>query len=350
MSQPGPVRPAPGTLATVAPGLLRACMPLPGPPSHVNCWLIADGEGWLLVDTGAGDAATRALWRGIFADSLGGRPLTRVLVTHFHPDHVGLAGWICAEWGVPLLMPRSEWQRTRLLLTEDEAALAELFIDFQRRAGAGPQHLAWLRQEGFAYRRTVAPLPRTYEPLAEGDLLQTRGRQWRVRIGAGHSPEMACLHDEAGGILISTDHILPRISPHIGLQPTEPDADPLGTFIAALESFSRMPAGTHVLPSHGEPFRDLRGRIATLRQHHETALTRLAGSLGSGLTASEALPVLFDRTFEGRQLAFALSEALAHLSHLRRRGQVQRHGTAEGIWRFETTRPEPRRARWNDGT
>ncbi|MCR0985683.1 MBL fold metallo-hydrolase [Roseomonas populi] len=335
MSLPAPGRPPPGRLAEVAPGLLRACMPLPGPPSHVNCWLIADGEGWLLVDTGRGDAATRDLWRGIFATSLGGRPVTRVLVTHFHPDHVGLAGWVCAEWGAPLLMPRSEWQRTRILLMQDEAELTELFIDLQRRAGAGPEHLAWLRGAGFPYRGSVAPLPRSFDPIAEGDLLRTGDRRWRVRIGAGHSPEMACLHDEAGGILISADHILPRISPHVGLQPTEPDADPLGVFLTALESFLRIPAGTRVLPSHGEPFQDLHGRIAALRHHHETSLARLAAGLGPGLTALEALPLLFGRAFEGRQLAFALGESLAHLALLQHRGRARRSETPEGVWRFE---------------
>ncbi|WP_338666060.1 MBL fold metallo-hydrolase [Pararoseomonas sp. SCSIO 73927] len=314
-------------------------MPLPGPPSHVNCWVVEDGDGWLLVDTGRSDEPTRELWREIFATSLDNRPITRVLVTHFHPDHVGLAGWICAERGVPLLMPRSEWQRTRILLMEDEAELTALFIDLQRRAGATPDHLAWLWEEGFTYGRSVGPLPRTYQPIGEGDLLRTRGRKWRVRIGAGHSPEMACLHDEAGRLLISADHILPRISPHVGLQPTEPDADPLGVFLAALESFSRIPADTHVLPSHGEPFHDLHGRIAALRQHHEVSLARLAAGLTDrltpGLTAMDALPLLFGRSFTGRQLTFALAESLAHLALLDSRGRARRRQTPEGVWRFE---------------
>jgi glyoxylase-like metal-dependent hydrolase (beta-lactamase superfamily II) len=337
MSGAGPGRPPPGTLSQVAPGLLRACMPLPGPPSQVNCWLIEDGAGWLLVDAGRDDAPTRECWRRIFATALDGRPITRVLVTHFHPDHVGLAGWICREWDAPLLMPRSEWQRTRILLLQDEAELTDLFVDLQHRAGAGPEHLAWLRREGFAYRASVAPLPRAFQPIAEGDLLHAGGRQWRVRIGAGHSPEMACLLDEARGILIAADHILPRISPHVGLQPTEPEADPLGIFLAALEAFSAMPADTRVLPSHGEPFQDLHGRIAALRRHHESSLARLAAGLGSGLTAQEALPLLFGRGFEGRQLAFALSEALAHLAHLQHGGKASRHSTEQGVWRFSAS-------------
>lgn len=328
-------RPAPGQAVEVAPGLLRVCMPLPGPPSHVNCWLVADGEGWLLVDAGRGDEPTRSVWRQVFATALGGRPVTRVLVTHFHPDHVGLAGWACAEWGAPLLMPRSEWQRARLLLLEDRTVLSDMLVELQRRAGAPEEHLRRLAEEGVTYGCAVGPLPRRFEAIADGQLLRVGGRDWRVCVGAGHSPEMACLHEPRAGILISADHILPRISPHVGLHPSEPEGDPLGVFLGALERFRTLPGDSLVLPSHGEPFRDLHGRIDALLQHHAEALSRLLAGLGAGMTAAEAIAPVFGRSFAGRQLTFAHAEALAHLNHLWARGALVRRLMPEGVWRFE---------------
>jgi glyoxylase-like metal-dependent hydrolase (beta-lactamase superfamily II) len=329
-------RPPPGAVVEVAPGLLRTCLPLPGPPSHVNCWLIEDGDGWLLVDTGRGDEPTRALWRGIFANGLGGRPVTRVLVTHFHPDHVGLAGWVCAEWGVPLLMPRSEWQRARLLLLEDEANLTAMFVGLQQQAGASASHLRWMSEAGTPYRSIVTPLPSTFQPIGEGQTLRIGGRPWQIRIGAGHSPEMACLFDPRGGVLISADHILPRISPHIGLQPSEPDADPLGVFLDALRRFRALPGDSLVLPSHGEPFRQLHERIDALLQHHEASLSRLMAGAGEGITAAEGMKHLFSRSFEGRQLSFAMAETLAHLAHLVAAGHLTRHLGTDAPWQFRT--------------
>ncbi|MBP0445351.1 MBL fold metallo-hydrolase [Roseomonas sp. SSH11] len=327
-------RPPPGEVAEVAPGLLRVCLPLPGPPSHVNCWLIEDGAGWMLVDTGYGDEPTRTLWRQVFATALGGRPVTRVLVTHFHPDHVGLAGWICAEWDAPLLMPRSEWQRARLLLAEDQAATTALFLALLERMGAPPEHLRWMAARGITYGQRVLPLPSTFQPIADGQALRIGGRDWRVLVGAGHSPEMACLHDPGADILLSADHILPRISPHVGVQPSEPSADPLGTFLGALARFRALPGNTLVLPSHGEPFHGLQARIDALLQHHHAALCGLRAAAGTGLTAAEALPLLFSRGFEGQQLNFALAEALAHLVHLTARGDLLRRTDAGAAWRF----------------
>ncbi|WP_458098462.1 MBL fold metallo-hydrolase [Roseomonas sp. WA12] len=328
-------RPLPGEAVEVAPGLLRVCMPLPGPPSHVNCWLIEDGAGWLLVDTGRGDEPTRALWRTVFATALAGRPVTRVLVTHFHPDHVGLAGWACAEWGAPLLMPRSEWQRARLLLLDDQAVLAAMLVELQRRAGAPAEHLRQIAGEGVTYHNAVEPLPRQFQSIADGQAIRIGGRDWLVRVGAGHSPEMACLHEPRAGVLISADHVLPRISPHVGLHPSEPDGDPLGVFLDHLTLFRAIPADSLVLPSHGEPFRHLHERIDALLHHHARALSRILSGAGEGLSALDAAALMFERPFSGRQLTFALSEALAHLSHLTHQGALVRRVTPKGVWQFE---------------
>jgi glyoxylase-like metal-dependent hydrolase (beta-lactamase superfamily II) len=322
----------------VAPGLYRTSLPLPFPPRQVNAWLIEDGEGWLLVDTGHGTEATRALWEGIFATALRGRPITRVLVTHFHPDHIGLAGWICARWKAPLLMPRSEWQRAWLLCMDDQQALVSQLVEFYRQAGSPQEHLDFLRARGMLYARTVSPLPRTFRVIGEGDVLQVGGREWRVMIGAGHAPEMACLWNAADRVLISADHVLPRITPNISVQPTEPEGDPLGVFLTALARFRVLPDSALVLPSHGEPFFGLHGRIDSLIAHHEERLALLleaAGRAGgAGLTVYDALGPLFTRPLDHAALGFALSEALAHLHHLMARNQLMPILDAAGTLRF----------------
>lgn len=332
---PQPASPLPGTVTEVAPGLLRVCLPLPGPPRQVNCWLIADGPGWLLVDAGRGDAATREVWQQVFETFLDGRPITRVLVTHFHPDHVGLAGWLCERWGAPLLMPRSEWQRTRLLLLEDEEAVLASFLALLREAGASAEFLRQMAREGSTYRQAVVRPPARFQPIAGGDVLRVGGRDWQVWIGAGHSPEMACLYAPEAGILISADHILPRISPHIGIQSSEPEADPLGVFLRDLSRFARLPPGLLVLPSHGEPFHGPHARIAALQAHHEAGLDLLAAAAGSGHRAWDLVEVLFRRQFEGRQLSFALLETLAHLRHLQARGRLAYSRGPEGQQLFK---------------
>lgn len=340
---PRPAPPPPGAILEVAPGVLRTCLPLPGPPSNVNAWLLEDAEGWLLVDTGLDTPELRELWTGILAHpALGGRPVARVLVTHFHPDHVGLAGWICGRFGAPLLMPRSEWLKAWVLLADDEAALLEHFLDFHRGLGATPEQAEVLRARGFGFRRHVSPLPRHVLAIAEGQVLRIGGQDWQVLIGAGHAPEMACLWRPADGVLISADHILPRISPHVGVMATEPEGNPLGIFLEALVRFRGLPAGALVLPSHGEPFRGLHRRIDALLAHHAERLDVLRSAAAAepdGLTAYGTLGAMFGREMGPSQLGAAVAEALAHLSHLVARGELRRRRNAQGITRFHPAMP-----------
>lgn len=309
-------------LSEVAPGFLRLRVPLPFPPSEVNAWLLCGPDGWTLIDSGIDDEPTRALFARVLADPrLGGQPLARLLVTHFHPDHVGLAGWLHARTGADIHMSRVEWMQARLLLNEDPAEVVPQLVAHNRLCGAPQPFLDLVERRGMLYPKWVGPLPRRYLRVKEGDKLTLGGSAWRVMIGEGHAPEMICLHCAERDLLIAADQILARISPHIGTHPSDPCADPLGAFLGSLLQFEALPEGTLVLPSHGDPFYGLHGRIAALKAHHDERLERLVDFCIEPRTVMETLEVLF-RPLLLEQTGFGLSEALAHLRHLVGRGEL----------------------------
>lgn len=321
-------------LSEIAPGLLRVRVPLPFPPTEVSAWLLEDGAGWTLIDSGVDSPATRAQFDAVLAHPLlQGRPVTRLLVTHFHPDHVGLAGWLHARTGAPIHMSRIEWLQARLILADPPERALDAYVAQYAASDAPPEFIAHMTRRGLLYRRWVGPLPYAYHAVRAGDVLSMAGTDWTVLIGEGHAPEMVCLHSAGRGILIAADQILPRITPHIGIHPADADADPLGAYLACLSRFEGLPAETLVLPSHGEPFTGLEERLVSLRAHHEERLQRLRDYCVEPRTVMETTSVLF-RQLALEQVGFGLSEALAHLRHLVRRGEMEEIGGE--VWRFRT--------------
>lgn len=316
--------PEPGHARRVRPGLLWLRMPLGFAPWHVNLWLIEDGEGWLAVDAGARSDEIMAAWNRVLEQELGGRPITRLLATHFHPDHVGFAGWLCERTGAPLLMPRTEYLMARFLALDTDEGMTAQQLGFARAAGAPENYLSYLAGRGPLYARSVVALPRQYRRIAQGDSLRIGGRDWRVLTGGGHAPEMACLHCPELGVLIAADQILPRISPYIGVGASEPLADPLRDFLDSNARLRALPADTLVLPSHGDPFTGLHTRIDALAEHHAERLDTLHAACATPLTAYQAMGVLFPRVKENRATGFALGETLAHLNRLVGEGRVRR--------------------------
>ncbi|MEP9378657.1 MBL fold metallo-hydrolase [Aquabacter sp. CN5-332] len=313
----------------IVPGLLRVRVPLPFPPTEVNAWLLADAGGWTLIDSGVDDAPTRALFTDVLADPmLNGEGITRLLITHFHPDHIGLAGWLQARTGAPIHMSRVEWLQARVILADPPEVPLKAYIDQYRWCGASEDYLALLARRGLMYRKWVGPLPYAYSAIREGDEFALAGTHWRVMIGEGHAPEMVCLYSAERGILIAADQILGRITPHIGLHPSDPSADPLGDFLASLSKFEALPADTLVLPSHGDPFHGLPERIAALRAHHDERLGRLMDFCDTPRSVMDTTRVLF-RSLAPEQVGFALSEALAHVRYLVLRGALEDVGDSE---------------------
>jgi glyoxylase-like metal-dependent hydrolase (beta-lactamase superfamily II) len=318
--------PPPGEVRVIQPGLLRARMPLPFPPGHVNIWFLEHEGGWLAVDAAVASRTTRDLWDRVLADPLlGGRTLTALLVTHFHPDHIGSAGWLCGRFGLLPTMTRIEWLMARALWYDSGPDMMAQQIAHYARAGCPPDYLAWVEGRGALYQRAVGELPRAFHCIRDGEATTIGGAAWRVLTGRGHAPDMAMLYSAERGVLISADQILPRISPYIGLHPGEPEADPLGDFLASNERFRPLPADTLVLPSHGEPFRTLHARIDALAAHHAARLDDLVMACRTEpATAFEAAQAVFPRaTQENAQIGFAVGEALAHLRRLERQGRLR---------------------------
>jgi glyoxylase-like metal-dependent hydrolase (beta-lactamase superfamily II) len=334
--------PAPEQALEVAPGVLWHRMPLPFALDHINLWLVRTGDGYTAVDTGYGDAATRLLWQSRIDGAQGGLPIARIVVTHYHPDHVGNAAWLAARFGVPVDMTTSEFLTAHAVHADSPGYSVDDFCAHFRAHGMSDEDVAALRARGNRYRPGVPELPSRYRRILAGDVLELGQRQFRVIAGYGHSPEHAALFAPACAgcetpLLIAGDMLLPRISTNVAVGPADPEGDPLARFLASLEAYAALPPDTLVLPSHGLPFRGAAQRVAQLRAHHAARLAELADALVASAeprAAADMLPVLFRRPLDLQQRFFAMGEAIAHLNHLWHAGRARRVASEGGSIRY----------------
>src|SRR5208282_895263 len=328
-----PEPPPPGSMLEVAPGLKWLRMPLPFALDHINLWLLAAAKGWTAIDCGYGDAATRALWERHFGATLSGKPITRVVATHYHPDHLGNAAWLAARWACTVAMPQAEYLTAHAVADERAGHGAGPTSALFRMHGLSEEDLAAIEARGNTYRSGVPELPHAYRRLQGGDEIAIGEGRWRVIPGYGHSPEHASLYCAGLGVLISGDMLLPKISTNISVWPVEPDGDPLARFLASLDRFTELPPETLVLPSHGLPFVGIHARVEQLRAHHDARLAELEAAASRPVSASDTLSILFRRKLDLQQRYFAMGEAIAHLNNLWHAGRVTRSSQG-GILRF----------------
>ena len=325
--------PGPGETIEVAPGLLWARLPLPFRLNHVNVYLIDDGAGWAVIDAGIGNEATREAWEALLRGPLAGRPLTRLVVTHMHPDHVGAAGW---TFDLPLDMTETEYLQALLLITDPASLERDPYRAFYVGNGLADEVTDAVLTRGHDYLRMLTGLPRTFRRVIAGDRLMIGGRSFEVRTGGGHASEQMMLYSAADKLFLSADQVLPRISPNVSVQPRDPQGDPLGIFMRSLRSLkAEIPADALVLPGHDLPFTGLHERVdATLEHHEERCAAIVDECRGRPLSAAELVPLIFHRPLDAHQTGFAFGEILAHVNYMIRRGRLSAPPPVDGIQRF----------------
>lgn len=322
---PWPDPPDHGTATQVAVGILWMRLPLPMALDHVNIYALDDGDSWTVIDTGFDSHKTRAIWDTLLAGPLAGKPVARVIGTHHHPDHIGLAGWF-QEAGAELAMPRTAWLMARMLTLDEQPTYPARSIEFYQRAGMADNILAKrLTERPFNFADCVHPMPLGFTRLNEGGIIQMGGRTWDIRMGNGHAPEHATFWSRDDNLVIGGDQLLPSISPNIGVYPTEPDADPLADWLEACDRLSAFARDDQlVLGGHKLPFTGLPKRMQQLTDNHHGALKRLITHIATSQRAGDCFKPLFKRTIGEGEYGLALVEALAHLNHLHQSGQATR--------------------------
>jgi len=341
----GDALPEIGSSIEVAPGVRWLRMGLPFALNHINLWLLRDEldgvAGWTIVDCGIANDETKAAWEQVFATQLEGMPVLRIIVTHMHPDHVGLSQWLCEKWNAPMWISMTDYLSARWLsLKEGGASVGARSGSggsadhFERHGLTAPEDLEKIRARSNYYSMMVPGVPRQYRRIMDGEMILIGDHAWQVIMGYGHAPEHASLFCKELGVLISGDMLLPRISTNVSVFDAEPDADPLGLYLSSIEKYLGLPENALVLPSHGKPFTGIRPRVAQLKAHHEDRLAETLAACKKPAHAREIVPVLFKRELDIHQLTFAMGEAIAHLNYLLRRGKLRRQLCDDGVLRF----------------
>ena len=327
-----------GSAVAVAPGVLWLRMPLFAALPWINVWAIAEDGGWSLVDTGLRSDPTREAWERAFTGALGGAPAKRVLATHMHPDHCGMAGWLTERFGARLWMSRLEYLSCRLMAADTGRSAPADAIRFYRGAGWDEPAIAGYKAKFGGFGEMIYPMPDSYRRLSDGDTLRVGDHTWEVVVGNGHSPEHACLYCRELELLISGDQILPKISSNVSVLPIEPDANPLDDWMRSLSRIAaRVPDDVLVLPAHKSPFRGLHARIGELTEGHRLALTRLESMLVERKRVIDVFAALFYRPITPELLGMATGETMAHLNYLAAAGRATREQDADGVWWWRST-------------
>lgn len=317
------IRPETGKTMEIAPGLFWLRMYLPFSLAHINLWLIDEGDSWSVVDTGVAVDECKDIWQQTFAGTMQGRPISRVVATHLHPDHIGCAGWLTDQFDAPLWMSRDEYLLARILVADTGRTTPEEGDRFYMAAGFAEDQLEHYHHMFGLFGKYVAALPEAFHRLSDRDRIRIGAYQWEVIVGKGHSPEHVCLYCEELNSVISGDQLLPTISSNVSVFPTEPDADPLADWLKSLRMFkTRVPENVLVLPAHGKPFRGAHSRLDELIFEHEECLEKLESFCAEPRRAVDAFPALFKSKINNSNLIMATGESIAHLNYLCNRGRM----------------------------
>lgn len=340
----GDTLPAQGATLEVAPGVRWIRMALPFALDHINLWLLRDRidgrDGWTVVDCCITRDEAKSQWEQVFATQLEGLPVLRVIVTHMHPDHIGLAWWLCEKWDAPLWISATDYNAARMASQSTTGFGGTAAADFFASHGlTDAEALDKVRARSGYYPGMVPQVPARFRRMQDGDTVTIGGRAWRCISGYGHAPEHISLSCDELHVLISGDMLLPRISTNVSVYDVEPESNPLRQFLGSIDKFTPLAEDTLVLPSHGKPFRGLHERVQQLHDHHRDRLAEVMEVCTAGpKSAHDVLPVLFKRPLDLHQTTFAMGESVAHLHALWHDGWLKRTRDAGGIWRFQSVK------------
>lgn len=329
--------PGDGAAIEIAAGVLWMRLPMPHPPGHINIYAFDEGDGWAVIDTGYGVAGMKERWQTLLDGPLAAKPVTRLLCSHHHPDHIGLAGWFQTEHGAELLMSRLSWHMARMRVLDVQPQATPEDIAFWIAAGMAPEVLAKRRVDRpMNYCDMVAPMPMGFTRLHEGAPLRLGGRDWDVRMAHGHAAGMVTLFSRDDNLVIGADHLLPGPAASISVYSTEPDADPVSEWFDSCARLAEIARDDQlVLPGHGLPFTGAPLRLARMVTSRRDKLDRLLAHVSSPKTACDCFAPLFKSPVSGPMYGFAMVEAVAHLNHLLAQGLVTRTRREDGAWLWQ---------------
>ena len=333
-----PIREAPAynSLTEIAPGVRWLRLALPFQLNHINIYLIEDDGGWALWDTGIGDDRTIAAWEELLEGPLKGQRITKVISSHFHPDHMGMAGWLQRRQGMKFWMSQAEYIFCLVNASHAGGMSRESYRNFLMSHGFDDVMSEKLVVRGQAYLDLITGVPPHYNRLKHGDTMRLGGRTFQVMTGGGHALEHLMFYCAADNFLLIGDQVLAKITPNISVNPLEPNGNPLGDYLASLEMLrANVPDDALVLPAHNLPFRGLHKRADQMIAHHAERCDMISKALANGevVSSDKLVPVVFPRPLDPHQLGFAFSEVLAHVNLMLWDGRLKREIGPDKIYR-----------------
>ena len=312
--------------------LLR--LPLPFALDHVNVWLLEGETSWTIIDSGLGSKDCLTIWESLLSGFLKSKPVDKLILTHYHPDHVGLSGDLVERTGASVYMSRTEWLTANMLFHDGGSELNSAMLRLFHQHGLPDSLNQQMLKTKNIFASRCSSLPASYRRIQHGDMLNICGSKWQCRLGQGHSPEHIALYNKHRKILIAGDHILPKITPNIPMPVQEVSANPIDDYIKSLKTYTDIEDDVLVLPSHRLPFKGVGIRIEQLILHHHQRLATLYEACVTPVTVYDILPVLFRRELDINQMKFAMLEALSHMRYLQCEGKLEQ-SHANGIYCYQ---------------
>lgn len=305
-------------------GIKRIKLELPFRLNHVNCF-IAEGEnGWIVIDTGLHNEKTIAHWD----DVLAGKDVSNIYITHYHPDHFGYAGGLQKRTGANVSMSKTD---ATIALSAWEKNFLSTFPNNYKLSGIPDDVGSAMLENTKSFYPLITPYPTIDHYFEEGEKIQIGRYAYEVIFTPGHSDGLITLYNAEKNVLLSTDHILPRITPNISYW-FHGDDNPLATYLQSLEKIEKRNVD-YVIPSHGDPFYDANKRIAEIRKHHDDRLNETLSVMKDFHTVYDICNALFQFKLTIHEVRFAIGETIAHLEYLRKKNACTRE-EINGVWHY----------------